>query len=219
MNYNNPELIEHLASEYVLGTLIGKARLRFERLMLESYLIRRTVWEWEQRLYPMSEGIEETEPPSHLWQAIQQRLAKTQPVKPQSVETKEGLWHSLAFWRSWSSLSSVAAVVLIMTITFQLLPTEQLPTDQIEAVAVFSDDENQPLWLISSNLNTGKIGIRAVNATAAEVQKSFELWMLPSGTEPPRSMGLLPVSGNRTEFTVPPLLLEILRNAQGLAIS
>ena len=40
MNYNNPELRDVLAGEYVLGTLRGKARARFERLLAMDASLR-----------------------------------------------------------------------------------------------------------------------------------------------------------------------------------
>jgi len=32
MNYDNPEVLDHLAAEYVFGSLSSRARRRFERL-------------------------------------------------------------------------------------------------------------------------------------------------------------------------------------------
>ena len=47
MNYQHPELQKRLAAEYVLGSLQGKARLRFERLMVEQPSLRRLVAAWD----------------------------------------------------------------------------------------------------------------------------------------------------------------------------
>ena len=43
MNYQRPELIDRLASEYVLGTLRGPARQRFEAWMGAYIPARRAV--------------------------------------------------------------------------------------------------------------------------------------------------------------------------------
>lgn len=41
-----PERIELLAAEYVLGSLHGRARKRFERWLMESARVREEVWFW-----------------------------------------------------------------------------------------------------------------------------------------------------------------------------
>ncbi len=210
MKYTDPELIEHLSAEYVLGTMVGKARLRFERLQMESYKIRQSVWQWEQRLYPMSEGIDDVAPPNTVWKGIQQR------IHPED-KSQKAAWHSLFFLRSWSALATAMVLVLAVIINLQLPgSTKTQPQDYM---AVFNNSHAQPLWMISSNLNTGEISIRAVNATAAAVDKTFELWMLPQGNGAPRSLGLMPVANDRQQFVLPASLLNILSHAQGLAVS
>ncbi|MCR9261065.1 MAG: hypothetical protein NXH95_15175 [Pseudomonadaceae bacterium] len=53
MNYERPELLDRLAAEYVLGTLHGAARRRFDRLFLESAAAREAVDSWQIRLAAM----------------------------------------------------------------------------------------------------------------------------------------------------------------------
>ncbi|HEX9812535.1 MAG TPA: hypothetical protein VGA88_10670 [Burkholderiales bacterium] len=43
MNYRNPKLRDMLAGEYVLGTLTGRARRRFEELLRDDYALRDVV--------------------------------------------------------------------------------------------------------------------------------------------------------------------------------
>src|SRR5213592_2619358 len=52
MNYDRPELRDRLASEYVLGTLHGRARQRFQRLMKDDPALRAAVEFWERQLMP-----------------------------------------------------------------------------------------------------------------------------------------------------------------------
>ncbi len=190
---------------------LGKARLRFERLQMESYRVRQSVWEWEQRLYPMSDGIEDETPPDTLWRDIQQR------IHPQKAESTPSRWRSLFSWRSWGAVATTMAGVLAVMISLQSPPPGVGLSE--DYMAVFNNPEAQPLWMISSDLQTGEISIRAVNAMAAAVDKTFELWMLPAGNVAPRSLGLMPVSGNKQKYVLSPALVDILRNAKGLAVS
>ena len=50
MRYTDPQLLDALASAYVLGTLTGGARKRFERLQRDRTDVRAVVAQWEQRL-------------------------------------------------------------------------------------------------------------------------------------------------------------------------
>lgn len=211
MKYTDPELIESLASEYVLGTLVGKARLRFERLQMESYRVRQVVWEWEQRLYPISEGIEDVKPPASLWASIRLRT-----VAPSQTNTS-GLWQSLVLWRTWGAFATFAMVALLF-VTFN---SGRFTGSQVSEnyMAVFNNIDAEPLWIISSNLTSGGLTIRAVNAAAEAVDKEFELWMLPADDTAPRSLGVMPVLGGKQEYSIAPALVEILRTAKGLAVS
>ena len=50
MKYQNPKLQRMLAAEYVLGTLHGRARARFRRLLTHDVMLRHEVQDWERRL-------------------------------------------------------------------------------------------------------------------------------------------------------------------------
>lgn len=211
MKYTDPELIEYLASEYVLGTMVGKARRRFERLKMESYRIRRAVWEWEQRLYPITEGVEAIQPPATMWGKIKRRIQPVPDEKP------SGVWQSLTLWRSWGALTTFATAALLI-IAFNSGQFSKLGAPE-NYMAVFNNSDAEPLWIISSDLSTGELSIRAVNAAAAVTDKEFELWMLPADNSPPRSLGLMPVQGGKQQYSIAPAMATVLRSAKGLAVS
>lgn len=205
MNYLKPERLEKLASEYVLGTLRGGARRRFERVLMESYQARLAVWAWEQQINPLAQSLEPIQPPKRVWRNIQQRI---QP------EAKTSTNSGLKWWQGWSALSTAFALVLAVFIAFQ-----PGPTGVQNQLALFNDEAAQPLWLVTGSTETGQLSIKAINAQAVAVDnKAFELWMLPTSGKP-RSLGLMPVSSEATEMVLSPQLLGILQNSQGLAIS
>ena len=63
MDYGRPQLADRLASEYVLGTLRGPARRRFEALLSAHPGLRDAVSLWQQRLAPLSTSVAEVAPP------------------------------------------------------------------------------------------------------------------------------------------------------------
>jgi anti-sigma-K factor RskA len=77
MSPTDPELIDRLASEYVLGTLRGPARRRFERWRSSSTAIDERCRFWEEQLLPLTRRIKPITPSTHLWRGISERLNLT----------------------------------------------------------------------------------------------------------------------------------------------
>ncbi|MDP3171693.1 MAG: hypothetical protein Q8M91_15285, partial [Polaromonas sp.] len=73
MRYTQPELLEHLASSYVLGTLTGGAGRRFERLQRDRADVRVRVAQWEARLGQLAVSVPVHRPSPRVWTAIATR--------------------------------------------------------------------------------------------------------------------------------------------------
>ncbi len=208
MKYDDPDLLDALAAEYVVGTLRGASRRRFERLLRESVDARAAVSQWEALLGGLGRMVAAEPPPARVWQQIDSRIAGE--PKP------AGWWRSLRFWQVWGMGATAALVALAIAVSVPSPAPQPLPaTGQ---VAVVENQQNQPMWVITINPAARSLSARAVNAQAAAVDRAYELWMLPK-SGPPRSLGLLPVNGGVAHRQIPPGLLALLGQAQGLAIS
>ena len=214
MKYNDPQLVDRLASEYVLGTLQGAARRRFQHLLKYRRDIQHRVAFWEQNLAELTAATDPVTPPSSVWKGIHQRINNSDKV------TNGGV----GFWHVWSGLATLASVALVVMVA-QLQTSQDRPQDQIAEVTQIDSsfiglvgDNKQPLWVLSADLVTGQLSARAVNATAAGLDKAFELWVLPNEGAP-QSVGLLPVNGGSITHTLPAGLSALLKESGGLAIS
>ena len=78
--YTQPEFADLLAAEYVLGTLKGRARQRFERLQTEYPSIAAQVEAWEFRLNNMVSGSRPIAPPDQVWSGLEKRLFTEVPI-------------------------------------------------------------------------------------------------------------------------------------------
>jgi len=210
MNTNNPERVDRLAAEYVLGTLHGAARRRFEAWMLQAYHVRAAVWRWESELLPLGELLDPVQPPPSVWRQVRERIGSPGHAPLRDAAPR---W---AFWRLWSFGST--AVAMALAVSLLITPTPPV-TSGPERVAVIAADATDPQWLVSLDVASGQLRSRAVNAVAASADRAFELWMLPTDGSAPQSLGLLPVSGGQTVTQLSPVLRQALQGQAGLAIS
>ncbi|MGK5028947.1 anti-sigma factor [Janthinobacterium sp. DSP2-3-3] len=180
----NDSLRQKLASEYVLGTLKGGARRRFEGWLHNDADLRNITAEWRQRLEPMAEFAPRVAPPKRVWQRIEQRLH----LAPQ------GGWSlfrdSLSFWRSLGMASSAIAALLVIVVATRLLDAPQ-----ISYVASLTDEKAQTALLLTADSRHSALEVRMVGNAPVPSDKDLELWAVPKSGNP-RSLGLLADKGN-----------------------
>lgn len=213
MRYNNPQLIQRLAAEYVLGTLTGRARRRFESWMADSYNVRSAVWHWERQLSPLAEATGSVQPRPRVWDQVLERTG----AKAAREVARVPWFERLGLWRGLSLVATAAALVLAVLLA--RTPTEVVTPPAQQYVAVVNGEQSQPLWLVRADLQQGRLAIRSINATAPATTNSYELWILPAGGAAPRSLGLLPTGTASVDAVLPAELRPLLASAQGLAVS
>lgn len=178
MKSANRELVDRLAAEYVLGTLRGRARRRFERWLV-SPQVGDIVKGWEERLAGLEPRLERVTPPAAVWRGIEKRLAPGR--KPVTR------WLALA-----------ASLVFFAIIGFYALrqPEQLLATQK----AVIQENARTIYWSVELLGDNQELAVQVRTAHALEAGKSLELWVLPAAgvnNGQPVSLGLLPANGNQ----------------------
>ncbi|MDG6097876.1 hypothetical protein EXU34_10500 [Alteromonas sp. ZYF713] len=190
MNYKNETLRNALAAEYVLGTLRGGARRRYQQLMMESQLITETTWMWEQYLNGLGQNVQPVEPPASVWQAIERQLGLADDSADSNVVAMPAAKSSRpVVWQAIAGLATAAAIILAVVLMPATPPVKAPITD----IAVVTDAEAKPLWLIE--ISTSTLAVRSTANLTARTDKDFELWMVPADGSAPISLGLLPEGG------------------------
>jgi anti-sigma-K factor RskA len=193
MNYLIQPRRDALAAEYVLGTLRGAARTRFQRLILQHPVIRTSVEQWEQHINALGGQIQPVAPDPIVWEKIKQRLAFVGSHPPSSASLAENVIEfpskTNSRWKALSLLASAAAVVLAVLLV-QLQPTPMQPAQQF---TVMQNDAKESLWLIEITAKT--IETYASKNVSQRQQNDYQLWMIAEDGRPPISLGLLPQSG------------------------
>lgn len=210
MRYRNPQLRDKLAAEYVLGTLRGRARARFEALMRYDPPLRSLVTDWEDRLAPMAGAGTDIAPPARLWNALSQRIAG---------EARKPRWReSLALWRGLAATG--AAFALVLAIVTGAGPQAEPP---MSMVAVMNDTQGQPAMTVSWPSMRAvrdpyiRIKVTQKHPTMAP-GTTWELWMLPPGEGEPVSLGLITTDVDQVMKLTPEQAARI-ESAWGIAMS
>lgn len=190
---DNPQLCDKLAAEYVLGTLRGGARRRFERYLRDDVVLQRLTAEWHERLMPMAEFSGAQTPRAQVWRAIERRLGLGDAQKP-AQKRAHAAWQfwrteSLTFWRSLS-LASLAAALLMVGV-LRSTPGE---APQVDLVATLIDDKARTALLLTADSERRVFTARLVENAPVAADKSLQLWAVPKEGAP-RSLGVIPPEG------------------------
>jgi anti-sigma-K factor RskA len=210
VKYENPQLRDKLAAEYALGTLRGRARMRFRRLLKYDVELRRNVCTWEERLAPLDELALVVTPPARVWQKIAARIGDT--------STNGGWRGSLAVWRTLAAASTMAVLALGI-----YLGTVPAPEPPIATVAVMFDEQSRPAMVVSwPPREAGDdyyIRVKLLQERpATPANTSWELWMLPRAKAAPISLGLVGLDHTQV-VKLKPEVARMLGQAWGVALS
>jgi anti-sigma-K factor RskA len=178
----NPQLLDSLAAEYVLGTLRGPARRRLERWNHNVPEVQLAVQRWENRLLPLALAPRPIEPPRQVWIGIRRRIEYLGAGRAEKRRVRDHHWPRAA--------AAVATLGLI--IALWLGPTRELPPREVANVTA---GNGQLLWHVAVNSTQDTLRIRAIAPERHSPREDFELWALPAAGGSPVSLGLMPAQG------------------------
>ena len=201
MRYTQPELLEHLASSYVLGTLQGGARRRFERLRTDRIDVQTLVTLWEVRLGELALAIPPLEPSANVWPAI---AARTQSPKAQLAPLNPPAWLGWLMPAGFG-FGGLAVGVLAASALFFLAPTLFVSSEQIAMrsgerlppsyVGLLSDDQGNGKVLVSSLRQGRTMTVKIIGPISAPPLGRLVLWAYPN-EGPPFAVGTVPTTGS-----------------------
>jgi anti-sigma-K factor RskA len=192
MNHRNLQrnevLREQLAAEYVLGTLKGGARRRFEQWLAIDATLAQVVTRWQGRLAEFASAVQ---PPAGVWTGIERRLdlAARRIAPPASLLRRLG--DSLNFWRGLGVGASALAMLLVAVLATRA-PMVEAPA--VSYVAALSGENAQPAIVVTGDAVRRTLLVKVVGDAAVSADKVLQLWALPKQGAP-RSLGLLAANG------------------------
>ena len=212
MNLRDPERADALAGEYVLGTLRGRARQRFERLVRTERIVADALRGWEERLLPLAEALPPIAPPSRVWAAILARI-RSAAATPRA---RSLLWARASWWRGLALVGLATSLALAIAL---FKPVAEAPEGTL--VIVLAGQDAKPALVATAVRTSRYLNVKAIAPVAVAPDRSLELWMLPE-TGNPRSLGVistiapagvarieLPAAADRTLQSIPALAVSV----------
>ena len=175
MNLILGDLPDRLAAEYVLGTLTGGARRRFDALLPAHPALRHAVAGWEARLLPMALKAEPVQPAVRVWSAIEAKLGWRVPAAGAPSLR-------LRLWQAFAAVATVAAVVLGTT-------SHTGPTEAPMIVVLHATQGTETL-VAGLSPDRRQLSIQPLQKVALTSNQSLELWALKKDG-PPASLGVI----------------------------
>jgi len=208
MNYLEPERLDALAAQYVLGTLSRAARERLARLARGNESVAAALRAWETRLLPLAESLPPVAPPERVWPAILDRI--------QGQRESGSIWANLGLWRGLTLAGFATAMALVVVL---LTPGPETPIETL--VVVLAGQDARPALLVSADRSGRTLMVKAIAPVQPAGDRVLQLWALPAQGSP-RSLGLIPATGAASDVVrldLPASAGLALQNIPALAVS
>jgi anti-sigma-K factor RskA len=219
--YQDPEVYERLAAEYVLGTMKGRALARFERLLYERPYIRYAVEMWEEKLNPMIETIPEVAPPKRVWQAIQKEIRPGEAAGVGARHDAQGFLASLGLFRSaafWQATTAMLAVALGLK-TLLPLTENPAPMPALSYVSVLEGEGDKPMVVTMGDKKRRIVSVRLMETPKMEEERVLELWAIKDPDSKPVRVGVVPAHAKQSYLKLSKQEWQRMKGAKQFAIT
>jgi anti-sigma-K factor RskA len=213
MNYDDPELLDRLAAEYVFGSMSSRARHRFERLRRQLPAAEKAVLDWERRLMPLSGSVPSERPPARVWNAIDERTGGGE----RRASTRPWRWLRPVGGFAFGVLATLAVVRLFpdaMPIEAIVQERGTLPQSY---VGLLTDAQNNAVLLASSTRHGRILSVKWLRPVEVPSGLVPVLWALPRDAAP-FAVGVVPV-GDKATLTLADTSEKLFFNVPRLAVS
>ncbi|MBK7263382.1 MAG: anti-sigma factor [Rubrivivax sp.] len=171
------ELIDRLAADYVLGTMKGGARRRFEGALQTELRLAQAVMQWQQRLLPLHAGAQPLPAGDALWARIEQQAFGAPKAAPRP--------RGLRWWQRLLAPLPAGALALGVLLGSVAPPLwQQLAGGSVDAqlpesyVGVLATAGGKP-GLIVSSLRRGRVvDFKRLVPVAVPTGQTLFLWSL-----------------------------------------
>ncbi|RZL11965.1 MAG: hypothetical protein EOP40_00715 [Rubrivivax sp.] len=212
MDYSRTTLADRLAADYVMGTLRGPARRRFESLLPAHPALRAAVSDWQRRLAVLSADVVPVEPSPAVWQHVQRRLFDAAPASTR--QPSAGLarwWQRLGLWQGLAAAATASALAL--GVALQQPAVVQPPIVIVLDSTAPAAGGARAQFVASLSGDGRSLVLKPLTGDTLTASQALELWAVPA-TGAPRSLGLVSASNATTVVRA-----AMLKNTAAFAVS
>jgi anti-sigma-K factor RskA len=204
MKIANQACLDALCGEYLLGTLRGLARRRFERALQKEPLAALRLNYWRGIFTPRYAQMVETQPSTRSWKRLEAELELNRYRTP---------WYRRAmFWQGWAAAATAALVLAVSIQAPKQLPQEPTPLEIAQLA-----DKAGPQVAAALSRDGRTLELRSARPVLAGPAQSYELWLIPA--EGGDAISLAVLGSLDARFAVPSAQVGRLRAGAKLAVS
>jgi len=216
--YQQINVVEHLASQYVLGTLTSRVQKRVAALRPTH---DQRIHFWQEKLVHLDEqtpelptreatwdnilsAIEETPAPQHVTASTTENVTKasTEKHSNQTGKKAKGFIPSLLAWFTTPStgrFASAFSIAAVFTLALYFMAPVSQKADALSYVAVLTQTDGDAHIVASTYGESKKLIINVVDSPELTPDQTHELWVISKTDNEARSLGVIPK--NKTLIT------------------
>jgi len=243
--YLNEKIIEHLASQLVLGTLTQKVHQRTLSLSKGNEALAQAINDWQARFINLDLQTDELPASELSWQRISaaidvppvdsidevhsKRAAKIsldnnnvkQNSNGRALSIKDRLLSFLSgcFATPINTSVSVFSVALIAVLSFALINPLAKQSDPLSYVAVLTQQGGEAHLVASTYGESKKLVVNIINPPTLASEQSLELWVVSKTDAQARSLGVIPVGENLIEQQLSIAQWRLIKDSQSLIVT
>lgn len=241
MTLADHRLLDALCGTYLLGTLRGGARRRFERAIAEEPRVSTRLAHWRGTFatWPTTDATLDAAELDRGWHRLARELGldatgarATQAASPGSASVAAApagrpsatrpssaasrplpWWRQPVLWQGWAAAASISLAVVV----WRGVPPEPPEPVALRPLVELVDAGKRPVLAAAMSADGSVLELRPARPVTANAAQSWELWLIPAEGGAPLSVAVLGVLAARIE--VPQALRARLRPGATLAVS
>jgi anti-sigma-K factor RskA len=234
--YQQTNVVDHLASQYVLGTLAPLVRQRVLSLCKHNEALEKRIHFWQEKLVVIDQKTVERPPHEKSWAVIAQALdidADTQheavTVNPlgnekQTFFSKVMSWCSSNIFSTLTSstptyrLSAAFSLVVLVMATLIVNPFAGSP-EQLSYVAVLTNEKGSAHLVASTYGDSKKLVVNVINMPDINNEQALELWVVSKTDAQARSLGVIPQGQSLIEQQLTQAQWRLIKDSESLIVT